>query len=216
DGLQAGGTVQEVLDPLPPLPFERRPPIAGLAGRGSGALCVLDPVRLRSADSAEPVAPPVEPLASAETESAEPTLALLPELPAEDGGDVVVPAISGAQLLGIESASEAVALPGLPAWCLGVGWRQDEPIAVFDLRKRLLAAPPEVSPPTRWVIAALPGGGRVALALEGSCRTESLPERAAVVPAKSPLGSAIHGLFQVENQRLALLDLERWQRPDSA
>ncbi|MEO1369048.1 MAG: chemotaxis protein CheW, partial [Acidobacteriota bacterium] len=198
------------LHPLPALPFAEPPPILGLAGGDASALPVLDLKQLSS-----PL-PPAAPAPSLKKGAALPedhaaALMLLPPLRTASDGAPITPAVSSAQVLGVEAAGEVTRLPSLPPWCRGVGWWLGHPVGVFDVAGRL-APTAEAARGGRWLIAAMPGGGRLALELDGRCVVAPLPERATVEPAPGPVGEAIYGLFRTAEHRLALLDLERWRR----
>ena len=193
---------------LPSLPFSSPPPILGLAGDETDTLAVLDLERL---GSPLPMAPPVSPPPSNGAEDPgdlpEPQLMLLPSL-----ADGTVPALSVAQVLGFEAIGEIFALPALPAWCPGVGWWRGRPIGIFDLAGRLDAQPPAEGTAARWLIASVPGGGHLALVVRGRCLPTPLPDEANVATAQGALADAVYGLFETEQNRLALLDLSRWRR----
>ena len=191
---------------LPSLPFSSPPPILGLAGNEADTLAVLDLERLGS-----PLPVPPSPSNGVEAppggDMPEPQLMLLPAL-----ADGTVPALSVAQVLGFEAIGEIFALPALPAWCPGVGWWRGRPIGIFDLAGRLDAQPPAEGTAARWLIASVPGGGHLALVVRGRCLPTPLPDEANVATAQGALADAVYGLFETEQNRLALLDLSRWRR----
>ncbi|MEM1178341.1 MAG: chemotaxis protein CheW [Acidobacteriota bacterium] len=200
------------LHALPSLPFQVPPPILGLAGEGAAALAVLDLKQLSSPLPAAAGVPSRPEIRNTLDADYEPSLMLLPPQGEGEHGELpLIPAVSAAQVLAVESAGDVTVLPSLATWCLGVGWWRGEPIGVYDVSRRLS---PDGSGGRgrRWLIAATPGGGRLALQLDGRCTARPLPERATVEPAQGALADAIYGLFRTEQHRLALLDLERWQR----
>ncbi|MEM8996970.1 MAG: hypothetical protein AAGF23_19460 [Acidobacteriota bacterium] len=198
------------LHPLPAMPFAEPPPILGLAGGDASALPVLDLKQLSSPLPPAASAPSLQ-KGAALAEDHEAALMLLPPLGTAADGPPLTPAVSSAQVLGVEAAGEVTPLPSLPAWCLGAGWWLGRPVGVFSVARRL-APTSGAARGGRWLIAAMPGGGRLALEIDGRCTVEPLPERATVEPAPGPVGEAIYGLFETAEHRLALLDLERWQR----
>ncbi|MEM1204256.1 MAG: chemotaxis protein CheW [Acidobacteriota bacterium] len=214
----------EPRSPLPDLPFSERPPMAGFSGIGDGALPVLDVESLWKSVSdggldpqpstPVPDGPPEGDIGGGDGDSDAGPVGALMALPDLGGsGDVpLTPVLSAAQVLGMTGAESVIDLPSLPPWCLGVGWWRGEAVAVFDLRCRLLGRTSE-SPKGRWLVAAVPGGGTVALALDGSCTAMPLPEAASPTEVAEPASSAVHGVFEAEGRRLALLDLRLWSLP---
>lgn len=164
-------------------------------------------------NSALTASPTTEPPSSDHLE-----LILLPALD-DDGESPLIPALSASQVLSVEPHESPLPLPGLPLWCHGLVWWQDRPIPVFDLPRRLSRRAPLTSAGRRVVVAVpggdgVPGGEVAAFTLEGTCRPMPLPERALSIPASSPLADGIHALFQLDDCRLAVLDLKRWYRRD--
>ncbi|MEM8930293.1 MAG: hypothetical protein AAGE94_03925, partial [Acidobacteriota bacterium] len=125
--------------------------------------------------------------------------------------------ISRAQALGVDAASDLVTLPGLPTWCLGVGWWRQRPLPVVDPRRWWATRHGEPvadhPPASRWLTTALPGGGGVLLAIDGPCRVAPLPAEITEETLPDSLADGLLGLFRDGTTRLALLDLERWIRP---